>query len=173
VNLTEQNTLWHALAYWLNQAHHGLMGDRFFDPVSETPAESRLADELQRRLRKERTSMDVRAAEIRARWEAEDAAESTVASDLEEVRRAGWEQRARMLDQLRGSPLLPSTRADWTRRLEHPTWEALTALRADVGAYRASGGPLREALLGSFLSSFETAVDQLLDLCHRYDQLAG
>jgi hypothetical protein len=76
-----------------------------------------------------------------------------------------------MLDQLRESPVLDSIKSDWAVRLEkNPTSQDLIELQADVAAFRTSGGPLREAVLGKFLMSFETEVDRLRRLCWRYEQ---
>jgi hypothetical protein len=142
-----------------------------FEPEPETAAEAQRADAFQRMRREELTDMDIREAEIRAKWEAEDAAETAERREEEDLRRAAWDQRTRMLDQLRESPVLDSIKSDWAVRLEkNPTSQDLIELQADVAAFRTSGGPLREAVLGKFLMSFETEVDRLRRLCWRYEQ---
>jgi hypothetical protein len=138
-----------------------------WDPEPKTETEAARAEELQRKLREERTVMDLREAEIRARWAAEDANRR----EEEELRGAGWELRKRILDHLRDTPLLADPKADWRMRLEsNPTSADLARLRADVASFHGSSGLLPEVLLREFLISFEAEVDQLRQLVLSYER---
>jgi hypothetical protein len=138
-----------------------------WDPEPETPTEAARAEEVQRNLREERTIMDLREAEIRAQWEAEDARRA----EEEELRGAGWELRRRILDHLRDTPLRADPKADWRRRLEeNPTSADLARLRADVANFHGSSGLLPEVMLREFLTSFEAEVDQLRQLVLSYER---
>jgi hypothetical protein len=148
-----------------------LMADQLWDPEPETPTEARRAEELRRSLREERTAMDIREAEIRARWEDEEAAKIAERREEEGLRGEAWDLRERMIDQLRDTPLRADPKSDWMMRLQkNPTSDDLARLQADIAGFHGSSGLLPDAVLRVFLTSFQTDVDKLRRLVLRYER---
>ena len=141
-----------------------------WEPLPESATEARLAEELRLRLQEERTHEAIRAAEIRAKWKAEDAADEAGRRE-EELRGAAWELRERMLVHLRDTLLRADPKVSWKMRLEqNPTSADLARLQAEVAAFHGSSGLMPEVMLREFLVSFGAEVDQLRRLVLRYEQ---
>ena len=141
-----------------------------WEPLPESATEARLAEKLRLRLQEERTHEAIRAAEIHAKWKAEDAADDAARRE-EELRGAAWELRERMLVHLRHTLLRADPKVSWKMRLEqNPTSADLARLQAEVAAFHGSSGLMPEVMLREFLVSFGAEVDQLRRLVLRYEQ---